>query len=498
MSAGAPTASDRGAISLAPRLIVMLLVPIVACFAAFGFITVELRRRAMMDEADHEARDHGTTLQVALDEFLRDHRIAEMDELTEALSRGERIVGVLVFDRFDQLATGSGTMESAAPVMLPIATAARIARRGRSDVVRLASGRQVFAYAFPLGLSTAGPPRGTAVLMRDLEYVADNTRQFARELALGCLALMLLVAGAAFFGLRSAVLGPLRDLLRGVERVASGDLASPVRANRDDEMGRIAEAFNRMMGSLGDARAEISAKNEANLALERRLQHAQRLALIGQMSASLAHQIGSPLNVVLGRARYALKQGGQSARDRKHFDEIVAGGEAISAVVERLLGQARRVRGPATRVDLAVVAKATLRFLESECERSHVRATLEAESDVCVNAVRTEVEQVLLNLCMNAIQAQPDGGRLAIRVRRVVGDAGETIAELSVADAGPGIPVEARERVFEAFYTTKEPTEGTGLGLAICDEIVRRLGGTIVASAEPDGGALFRVSLPEV
>jgi two-component system NtrC family sensor kinase len=114
-----------------------------------------------------------------------------------------------------------------------------------------------------------------------------------------------------------------------------------------------------------------------------------------------------------------------------------------------------------------------------------------------VNAVRSEIELVFLNLCMNAIQAQPKGGALRVRVHRVVTESGDALVEASVADAGPGIAVENRERIFEAFFTTKPPSEGTGLGLAICEEIVRRQGGTIVATDGPEGGALFRVSLPE-
>ncbi len=486
------------AMSLAPRLILTVLMPIVACFLVFGYATVQLRRRAMMDETEDDVRDHGTTLQVALDAFLRDHRVSEMAEIAEGLSRADRVLGVLVFDRYDHLASSSRSVTQYVRRFESMAHTARTSERVVAEVRRLESGVRVFVYAFPIGARSGTGPRGAAVLLRDLRYIDDNMVLFTRQLALGCLALMVTVTAAAWFVLRGSVLRPLAGLLHRVERVASGDLESESGTERNDELGRIAGAFNRMVASLRDAGAEIEAKNAANVALERRLQHAQRLALIGQIAASLAHQIGSPLNVVLGRARYALKQGGQADRDRRHFEEIVTGGEAISAAVEGLLTQARRVRGKATRIDLGALARDTLRFLDTECERGHVVATLDAEENVCVHAVRGELEQLLLNLCLNAIHAQPDGGRLRIRVERGDVNDAEGSAVISVADAGPGIPPDLREKVFEAFFTTRSAPEGTGLGLAICDEIVRRLGGTIVALESPEGGALVRVCLPEV
>jgi signal transduction histidine kinase len=146
-------------------------------------------------------------------------------------------------------------------------------------------------------------------------------------------------------------------------------------------------------------------------------------------------------------------------------------------------------------VDLSQLAHETVRFLEMECERAHVLTRVECESDVAIDGSASEFEQLVLNLCMNAIQAQPSGGRLEVRVTRGR-DAAHDRAVLTVRDAGPGVPDDLRERIFEAFFTTKREGEGTGLGLAICDEIVRRHGGTIVVANGPEGGAEFRVLLP--
>jgi signal transduction histidine kinase len=227
-----------------------------------------------------------------------------------------------------------------------------------------------------------------------------------------------------------------------------------------------------MTASLRRTAEELDAKGKTNLALERRLQHAQRLTLIGQLAASIAHQIGSPLNVILGRAQYALKGGGQSERDQRHFQEIAMGAERVSKIIEQLLSQARKVRGPVVAVEIGRVIRETLEFLSAECDRYGIATSVETESDIYVDGRSDELEQVILNICLNAIQAQPRGGSLALSARRI-GERGARV-QVDILDSGPGVKSELRERIFEPFFTTKPDGEGTGLGLAICDEMVRR------------------------
>ena len=249
-----------------------------------------------------------------------------------------------------------------------------------------------------------------------------------------------------------------------------------------------------MLRSLRATRSDLDAQHEAARSLERRLQHAQRLALIGQLSATVAHQVGSPLNVVLGRARYAIQQGVHEPRVERHLREIEAGAVQISQVIESLLTHARRVRGRTETIDLGDLAGATARFLEAECEAQGVRMSVDAADEVFVEGSRPELEQVMLNVMINAIQAQPEGGAIQVQVREAVSDEQAT-AEFTVDDAGPGVPDEMRARVFEAFFTTKA-AEGTGLGLSISDEMVRHHGGTIRVEGSPLGGARFVVRLP--
>ena len=481
--------------SIAPRLFVILLLPISIGLAGFGLTTVRLRRQLMTEEAAREVRDNGIALQVTLDTLMRDRKNPELSNLVEDLSRPDRILGVLVFDRAGKLLDASSSVAGDAAALRALALKVKTPGAPVETVLSLGEQR-VYAYGFLAGIRGDDTSSGVVtILLRDVAYIDANVAGFTRDVVGASALLLCMIAVGTWLAMREMVGKPLAGLSRGVEQVSRGELDVAIPVGRRDEIGRVAEAFNEMTVSLKQAREELGAKQEANLALERRLQHAQRLALIGQLTATFAHQIGSPLNVILGRARYALKLGGQGERDRRHLEEIVTGAERISRVIERLLSQARKARAPSEPVDLGQLVRQTANFLDAELERRGIRSSLEVESSVLVEGRLEELEQVVLNLCLNAIHAQPEGGSLALAVRHA-GENGHRLVEIDVTDAGPGVPLELRERIFEPFFTTKDPGHGTGLGLAICDEIIRHHGGTICVADAPQKGAVFHITLP--
>jgi signal transduction histidine kinase len=480
-------------VRLSTRISLSLLAPIVLCMTVFGVANVRLRRGEMIEDARRELRDHGTSLSVALGAALRDHQIGDVAELAEDLTRADRVLGVIIFDEQDRPLRASRTLQSEVARYSDVARRARLGR-ARVSSMGTASGHQVLAYGFVIEGERGQTPQGAAVVLRDLSYIDDNLRSSARSVALVGLVLVLTVMLAAWLGVRAAVLRPLALLVSAVESAGLDALDRKAAVLRRDEIGTLAQAYNALLDSLSTARQTLEERSDALVALERRLHHAQRLAMVGQLAANLAHKVGSPLNVILGRARYALQQGGQSERDARHLREILAGAESISSVIEQLLQHARKGRGRVGPVELGAVARDVARFLEVDAEEKQVSLTVDASAPVVVHGARDEIEQVLLNLCVNAMQAQPNGGAVRMRARAVSGSPPR--AEFTVDDAGPGIAAADRLRVFEPFYTTKPPDAGTGLGLTICEEVVRRLGGTITVTASELGGACFVVSLP--
>ncbi len=287
----------------------------------------------------------------------------------------------------------------------------------------------------------------------------------------------------------------------------------------------MAERFNEMTGSLRDAREQILAGVDGKLALEARLRHSEKLATIGQLAAGIAHEVGTPLAVIGGRARQMEKKADSPVDVAKNAGIIAVQTQRITKIIQQLLDFARRPASVRRRVDLSRVAQDCLDFLEHQLVTSRVTATLRG---FAIDSTRTDgsaavllppesplvladsdqLQQVCLNLCVNAIQAMPQGGTLELSTRAMVrrrpgldaADPGRYVV-LEVADTGVGIPLEDRERIFEPFYSTKPSNQGikdggTGLGLAVSVGIVKDHDGWIDLDSRPSGGTIFRVFLP--
>ena len=230
----------------------------------------------------------------------------------------------------------------------------------------------------------------------------------------------------------------------------------------------------------------------AQLRLDRQLMRSEKLAMVGSMAAGLAHEIGTPLNVISATAEYLL-MGGTGEEDRR-LREIVAETERISRLVREILTFARGTNPGRTALRVAEVVDRALRLTSIAMDRKQIRVTCRIPADLPpVQADADGVHQVLLNLLMNAAQSVAEGGRIEVRARLEQGGGPPQVA-LEVDDDGPGVPAELRERVFDPFFTTR--TDGTGLGLAVCARIVSDHGGDIRVGEAAMGGASFVVQLP--
>jgi signal transduction histidine kinase len=300
---------------------------------------------------------------------------------------------------------------------------------------------------------------------------------------------------------------PITKLLRGVEDVGKGDLSHVILAERDDEIGQIATRFNEMTFSLRESRGETQRQNEAKLALEQRLGQTEKLATIGQLAAEIAHEVGTPLNVIAGRAK-SIKRKSKDPEAVEKNAEIVAEQTArITRIIQRLLDFTRRKVGTTGKaeINLNELSLTTMELLAGQFSSAKVKTRLErAEGLPKVAGDADRLQQVLINLLLNAVQAMPDGGQLTVETKSVVrtrpgleGSPEQRFVTISVRDNGIGIPEDIREKIFDPFYTTKEGQGGTGLGLAVCSGIVKEHDGWIdVEANNRGGGTVFHVYLP--
>jgi signal transduction histidine kinase len=340
-------------------------------------------------------------------------------------------------------------------------------------------------------------------LQRNATEVDIAGRRQALRMALSVALLTLGLALASWLTTRTTIGRPVERLLEGIDEVAKGDLTRVILQERDDEIGALAGRFNTMTASLREAREETRRSVEDRLELEGRLRQSEKLATVGQLAASIAHEVGTPLNVIGGRARTMERKAHDTAEVTKNAGIIAEQSARITKIIQQLLDYTRRRSPTREPVDLCKVAKGTLDFLEHQIATAQVQARFDAPSDVTIAGDPDQVQQVCMNLILNAVQAMPEGGQLEVRVERVArrkegleSSPPQDYAVLEVGDTGVGIPAADRERIFEPFYSTKADGGGTGLGLAVSHGIVKDHDGWIEIESPADGGTIFRVYLP--
>jgi two-component system cell cycle sensor histidine kinase/response regulator CckA len=251
---------------------------------------------------------------------------------------------------------------------------------------------------------------------------------------------------------------------------------------------------------------EVIAEDVTELrAVERQLRQAQKFEAVGQLAGGIAHDFNNVVGAILGWAELGFEQSREHPQVAERFTRIREQAERAATLTRELLAFARRQVLQPRAVDLNSVAGGLVSFLDKvigkDIEFKFLNAQLEP-----VKADPTQIEQVLMNLCLNARDAMPQGGRLVIETEMVELDdsycrfyphvSAGRYAVVSVSDTGVGMDAETRERIFEPFFTTKERGRGTGMGLATAYGIVKQHGGFIHVYSEPGHGSLFRVYVP--
>jgi two-component system, NtrC family, sensor kinase len=305
---------------------------------------------------------------------------------------------------------------------------------------------------------------------------------------------------------------PLSTLAGSVERVESGDLdaASIPGTARRDEIGTLARGleamlarvrgFNReLQDRVAEATADLAAKNRELAELNellidaRRERSAQeRLAALGQLSGTIAHELGNPLNAISGNVQLLVRDAACPPEVREQLRVIEAEVKRMTSIIRRFLDSARALVPRPEPVQLGALVEEALSLNVSAEARHRIEVRRDVPADLGPASIDPSlVRHVLGNFISNAVDAMPAGGSLTVRARR----AGEQLA-LSVTDTGAGIAADARKHIFEPFFTTKEPGKGTGLGLAISREIAGALRGRIDVESAPGAGSTFTLLLP--
>ncbi|HID74847.1 MAG TPA: HAMP domain-containing protein, partial [Planctomycetaceae bacterium] len=324
-----------------------------------------------------------------------------------------------------------------------------------------------------------------------LTYAADmvrrernNMRRTASSLqivAICALVLNLIVMLWVATELTRQILRPLGRAVEYTQRIARGDfsLITPKRKYRR-EFSNLAVAINRMI-------LELRRNQE-------RLLQSRKMAAVGTLTPGIAHELNNPLNNISITAEALLDGLENYSREeiRKMLKDIFTQTERAGATVRNLLDFTRAADSGTEPVDVKELIGASLRLVGNELAINHIETRTEFSDHLPpVRGSFRTLQQVFLNLFLDAVQAIPDGGRLEVRAE----EDGENYVRIDVADTGCGMPEENRDRIFEPFFTTKPVGEGTGLGLSVSYGIVQKIGGRIEVESEVGKGTVFSVFL---
>ena len=226
--------------------------------------------------------------------------------------------------------------------------------------------------------------------------------------------------------------------------------------------------------------------------LQEQLRKTERIAELGTLASGMAHEIGTPMNVILGRAEYLMDRVTEEPV-KKGLQTIVTQVERITKVMNQLLTFARRNAPERCPLDLRGTIEAGMELFQERLARNQIQVEL-ALADNCPRALADpdQMSQVFINLVMNAVHAMPDGGMLRIGLALE-----KQMVKLTIADTGHGIPRDVVEKVFEPFFTTKEFGQGTGLGLTVVKGIIEEHQGSIVVESGEGKGTTFTILLPQ-
>ncbi len=323
----------------------------------------------------------------------------------------------------------------------------------------------------------------------DLRFTRGPVLQAQAQLAKtlfssAAVAFLCLLAIALWLLAREAV-NPIQRLVAAMRRAEAGDLAVKADEGRPDELGVAARGFDATLAALRRSQTELEAF------YRERMVRADRFAAVGEIATGLAHEIKNPLAGLSGALELLAEDLQKDPRQSEIVGEMRHQVNRLTHTMESLLSFARPAKAKLRSTDVNGCIDKVLFLVKQQSRNAVVTIVPELEEAVPqVLADPSQLEQVFLNICLNALQAMHGGGKLTVRTR-----AGEANVVVEVEDTGPGIPSDLRGQVFKPFFTTKR--EGNGLGLAISARIVAEHGGHIGYRCPPSGGTIFTVTLQQ-
>ena len=469
-------------------LLLWVVVPLIAAMLVFSYVLLATVERANERRLQEDLQLIARAVRAPLGDSLDKGRIRSVQQVLESVFSIGRVYGVYVYNEQGSMVASAGRAEP----RIRSSEILELAELGdRSGEYQRIGGRSVYSYFLPL-VDAGGRINGLLQITRrrsDFYRDVERLRLWAAVLSLTAAAV---VVGLVLFGHRSAIGRHLQRVTVSMNRVGAGDRSHRTQPSGPHEIAAIGRAFNSMLDDMDEAERKLRAQEARQRQLEKQLRQTEKLAAIGRLAAGVAHELGTPLGVISGKAQRLLRNPALESEQASGLRQIHRETERVSSIVRQLLEFGRAAGQPTRRVRLGDVARSAAAAVETDMQAAGcvLRLTPPEEDLVCeVDPPRWV--QAITNPLRHAAQAAPGG-----HVELSWWCEGECL-QLQVEDDGPGIAEPIRSKLFEPFFTTKPVGSGTGLGLAVVHGVVAEHRGSIeLVRPSRLSGAAFRITLP--
>lgn len=483
----APAVRPGRGLSLRWALLAYVVVPLALALALAAYQSLRAVEDWIERRQQAEVALVARTLQLPLSRAIERLDREVLDDALEAAFRLNRVFGVYLYDPAGRPVAAAGAVEPGRLDAELLALVRRGAARGGYDQL---ADEAVYSYFVPLQ-DTAGAMLGVLRVTSRASDFNDNSGELRLKAALILALAVAIMAGLVLWGHHLAIGGPLGRLVEDMARVGAGERSHRTAPGGPREVAALGLALNRMLDSIDAAEAELDRRHRVQADLERRLRHAETMASLGRLAGGVAHELGTPLGIVDGKAQRLLRRADCPTELAESLQDIRTQVRRMECIVRQLLDFGRGGSERRRSLSAARLGELAAEAVQEPFQAAGVRLELAGDDpSPWVSADPMRLNQALANLLQNAAQASP-GGRVRLSWR-----AGGRWVELRVEDDGPGVDPALAERIFEPFFTTKPVGRGSGLGLAIVHSVAGEHGGTVTVGRSPLGGAAFTLRLP--
>lgn len=367
---------------------------------------------------------------------------------------------------------------------------------GTRETIFIDAAVEYYAVVRPIRNST-GELQGAVEVVFSLDVINEILADLVRKFVIFILLTAFLLGIVIYIISHWSISQPIARLKEASEKLGHGDLGLRIEKSGARELDDLIEEFNRMAYNIEQQHANRELLFTEKITLEKTLRHRDKLASIGQLASGLAHEIGTPLNVITGRGEYLLKKMSVDHSEAKNIKIIIRQAERITKIMQQLLTFARKPAAQFEEITLEKVASEAFSLCQLRQRKKQPQILLEFDLEVShLMADEDGFRQLFVNLMLNSFHALSSGGKIRITSRREQENKKESI--ILYEDNGSGVPPDKKDRIFDPFFTTKDVGEGTGLGLFIVANIVQEHQGRIELDYDFTGGTRFVIHFPHL